>query len=156
MGLSEASHLVVEGVVLVVHVHLVLVDGATHIVRNVGRIHQGFPLLFVHDHCLVCLDRKDVSPVHHDGEQREPDFLDVGSFVEFVDHVDADLAGECLQLDVVLEGALGQQAVLDGEAQCLEKLVLVGDAQEQHLTEVARVGLTHPAQGSDEDLFGLS
>lgn len=46
---------------------------------------------------------------------------------------------------MVLESALGQETVLDGETQCLEEFVVVGDAQEQHLAEVTRVRLSHPS-----------
>lgn len=57
---------------------------------------------------------------------------------------------------MVLQRASGEQAVLDGEAQGLEKFVLVGDAQEQDLAEVSAERLAHPPECHHVHLLGLA
>lgn len=94
--------------------------------------------------------------MHEHRKEGESDLLDVGGSVELVDHVDGYLAGQRLQLDVVLQSAFGEQAVLNGEAERLEKLLLGGDAQEEHLGEVAAVRLPHPPQSRHVHLLGLA
>lgn len=94
--------------------------------------------------------------MHQHGEEGEPDLLHVGSLVELVHHLDGNLAGQSLQLDVVLQRAFGEQTVLDGEAQGLEKLLVVGNAQEQDLAQVSAEPLAHPPESHHVHLLGLS
>lgn len=97
--------LVGMGIELVVDRDGEVVDGSAHVVRNIGRAEQGLLLVFGEYWVFLGVDVEYVCPVHEDGEEGEPHLLHVGGLLELVHHVDADLAGEGLQLYVVLEGA---------------------------------------------------
>jgi len=54
--------------------------------------------------------------VHEHGKESESHLGDICRLLELVHHVDGEFDGESLQLYVVAQSPLGEQAVLDGEA----------------------------------------